>query len=239
MCFELQLYWVNLSSEQSIPIEHYYKILTLKEKNRAERFSFEKDRNDWVKSRAMLRAVLVRNSGFSNDQIEFVSGKNGKPFIKGDPVYFNLSHCQGRALIGISFDSHIGVDAEAIKPIKDLEKITKSFFSDKESKYILKSNNELNAFYEVWTKKEAFLKATGLGIGYPMSNFEVPVGLGESLNVSLKGAEFQGIWSVQEIEFEKEFKSAYCVSGDLSQYKVSKIILDDHSEFLENFIEKN
>ena len=91
--------------------------------------------------------------------------ENGKPYFEGDPIFFSLSHTRGIAVCAIS-DAPIGVDIEEIRPkkIESLKRIAARMFNEKENKYLDAYNYELSAFYEIWVRKEAMVKRSGIGI---------------------------------------------------------------------------
>jgi phosphopantetheine--protein transferase-like protein len=91
--------------------------------------------------------------------------ENGKPYFEGNPLYFSLSHTEGIAVCAIS-DAPVGVDIERIraKKIESIKRIAARLFNEKENKYLDLYNYDLSAFYEIWVRKEAMVKRTGIGI---------------------------------------------------------------------------
>ncbi len=97
-------------------------------------------------------------------------GKHGKPYIENHPeIFFNLSHCRGMAVCAIS-DSEIGVDAELIRPYNG--KAARRVFSENEIKYVSEAPDSGEAFFRLWTLKEALGKAVGTGIFSGLKEYE-------------------------------------------------------------------
>lgn len=99
----------------------------------------------------------------------FEKGEHGKPFFAEYPeIKFNISHCSGLAVCGIS-EGEIGVDAELIRPYNG--KVMRRIFSESEQNYILFSENQNRDFFRFWTLKECFGKAVGTGISSDLKNY--------------------------------------------------------------------
>ena len=159
-------------------------LLSQEEKTRASRFHFSADKNSFVIRRGIRRLLLSRILGQDPASLQFRHGPNGKPELEEisieERLYFNDSHSGGLALYGFSRDCQIGVDIEQLKPITNLEGITASFFSRRESQELISLAPERReeAFIACWTRKEAVLKSTGEGIGTGLANVEVSVDSG-------------------------------------------------------------
>lgn len=155
------------------------------EQERARRYRFEKDRAAFVESRFFLRSVLARYLHINPADVAFTYGEKGKPFLgPGMPdsrIQFNLSHCRGLVICGIVLDHQIGVDVEEIRALEDILAIARQVFSPNELRQILYLEPEarLQAFYRCWTRKEAYIKATGEGISADLRSIDVPVLPGE------------------------------------------------------------
>jgi 4'-phosphopantetheinyl transferase len=141
--------------------------LSPEERERAARFRFEEHRRRWIAAHVALREIL---STYTND-VQFVIGENGKPSLANGAVHFNLSHSGDLAVIAVS-DHEIGVDVEQIRDDFDYESIAPAANRDE--------------FYREWTRKEARLKARGLGLGAsePLPGHPVPRSPGNSHRVT-------------------------------------------------------
>ena len=160
-------------------IEMFCQTLSADEKNRAQRFHFEEHRQFFIASRGILRAILSRYSGIDPHQIQFNYGSRGKPEIAEscgvNKLKFNLSHSGKVALYAITNAREIGIDIEKIHPIADAEQIAKRFFSAKEFEWLsqLSPSEKPAAFFDLWTCKEAYLKAIGEGLAFGLDQFEI------------------------------------------------------------------
>lgn len=140
------------------------------EKNRADRYCFDRDARAFVAGRGQLRSLLGLYLNLAPTQIKFIYSKTGKPQL--DPslnphqLVFNVSHSRDRILYAISRDRLLGIDLEAIRPIPKLQQLADRFFTPPEANSLqaLPSHHQQLAFFRGWTRKEAFLKATGVGI---------------------------------------------------------------------------
>jgi 4'-phosphopantetheinyl transferase len=154
--------------------------LTCDERNRSSRFRFERDRQRFIVARGVLRDVLGRYLRTNPGEIIFVYNEFGKPDLSpefGTRIKFNLSHSAGVAVIAVAADADVGVDLECIRAECDYAEIARRFFSAVEIDYLhaLPSHLYTEAFFNCWTKKEAYLKARGEGLAVPLNSFSVPL----------------------------------------------------------------
>ena len=143
-------------------------ILSHKERLKAESFVFERDRQNYVISHGALRMLLSRYSGIAPEALEFEAGANGKPALaqRFTDLRFNLSHTDGLALIAITRGREVGVDVERVDPEMAFEDIAEHYFEPREvwDLRVAPPAEKAGKFFEVWTCKEARLKATGEGL---------------------------------------------------------------------------
>jgi 4'-phosphopantetheinyl transferase len=122
----------------------------------------------------MLRMIISKRLKINPLDISFETGTNGKPRIKNDSLFFNISHTSNSYAFALSEYFSIGVDLEELNEHLNYEPIIKRFFSRKECEFILESKrNSRNRFFLLWTRKEALLKAIGTGIVSHLSHIEV------------------------------------------------------------------
>jgi 4'-phosphopantetheinyl transferase len=137
------------------------------EQLRADRFRDDCDRQSFVVARSGMRRILGRYLDCDPGTIEFRYGAHGKPGLADRAIEFNLSHSGDWALLAVARDRPVGVDIERIKPVSELEKLTVRFLLAAEHERIVglaEADRQL-AFFRTWTCKEAYLKATGEGLG--------------------------------------------------------------------------
>lgn len=142
---------------------------------KAERFHSDLDRARYIVGRATLRHVLAERLGCSPAAIRFSYGGNGKPMLEGNwgHVQFNLAHSGGDAVIALAGRAAIGVDIELVRPIADVELLARLVFSDAERRELELAADPVSAFLNGWTRKEAYVKALGLGLTAPLTEITV------------------------------------------------------------------
>jgi 4'-phosphopantetheinyl transferase len=152
--------------------------LSAAEKSRADRFLRPEDRALFIMARGTLRFLIGIATGVAAEAITFAEGPFGKPYLSGiRGPHFNVSHSGSFALIGLSESRSIGVDIELIRRTGDELNVAKRFFSATEYRLLLslEVDARLLVFYEIWTCKEAILKAYGTGISEHLKHFSVDV----------------------------------------------------------------
>ena len=164
-------------------------LLSDAERQRASRFLFERDRDRFIVARACLRQLLAARLCTAPDSVELVYGAHGKPALA--PWYadtdlrFNVSHCDDLTLYAFSCGREIGIDVEAVRPIRDADDIAARFFSQRENRAYraLEPSDRPLGFFQCWTRKEAFIKALGDGLSYPLNRFDVSLAPGEPAQI--------------------------------------------------------
>lgn len=138
---------------------------------RASGYRFEEDRRRFVAGRGLLRQLLGRYLDIHPETLRFSQNPHGKPFPDpkraGFPLAFNLSHSEHLAVYAISRSRRVGVDLEKIRSIPEAEAIAETYFHPDETAFLQtrSKDNREKRFFEIWTRKEAFLKALGKGLG--------------------------------------------------------------------------
>jgi len=152
------------------------QLLSSDEQARASRFYFDKHRRRFATGRASLRIILSRYLNTSPDQIVFTYNPQGKPEVYStQKLQFNLSHSGDLAILAVGKHFPLGVDIEhySARPYLGMAKM---LFSEKELIDFNKAPLALKPalFFHIWSQKEAFIKACGLGLSYPTKEFTVP-----------------------------------------------------------------
>ena len=142
--------------------------------------------------RGALRRLLGAYLGADPAGLRFGYGPRGKPGLPDWPgLGFNLSNSEDLALVGFLRDREIGVDVEFQKEMDDLESIATRFFSASEVAALagVPRERKKEAFFNCWTRKEAYLKAVGEGLAAPLNSFDVTLTPGEPPRMlTLEGA---------------------------------------------------
>lgn len=155
------------------------EMLSKDEIERASRFKFEKDKNEYISSRALLRTILSLYLKIEARQIQFNYGKYGKPTVDScmNPrgFNFNMSHSHGFAMYAFRRHRKVGVDIERIKDISEMAELVGRFFTKRENAVFQQlSESEKKKFvFQLWTRKEAYVKCKGAGLNIPLDTIDV------------------------------------------------------------------
>ena len=196
-------------------------VLSQEERERAKRFRFPKDRNHFIVARAVLRTILALYLNREPGELRFGYSPYGKPYLMREQnkygLHFNLSHSHGLALLAVASQRKIGVDVERIRSDVADEPIAEQFFSPQEVARLrsLPVALQAEAFFNCWTRKEAYLKARGVGLSLPLYQFDVSLAPGEpaALLETRIDAEEASRWSLRELLPGPGFAAALAVEG--------------------------
>jgi 4'-phosphopantetheinyl transferase len=194
--------WRVSAVQEPAAIYDLEQLLSDEERARAWRFHFARDRNLFTVTRAALRQILGACLGIAPSMVLFAAGPFGKPCLPDGGVRFNVSHSGSLALIAVARDREVGVDVEAVRHIEDAASIATRFFSADESRKIgalLNSSSLPRAFFECWTRKEAFIKALGEGLSHPLDTFDVTFFPDKPVALRVHGDERCG-WTLINID---------------------------------------
>ncbi|MDF3054718.1 MAG: phosphopantetheine-protein transferase [Gammaproteobacteria bacterium] len=157
-----------------------YPILSDIEKDRAQRFKFGEHRLKFIAARSTLRKILSYYLPIQPASIGFIENQYGKPMLDSTQnkkgIFFNVSHSHDMAVYAISLEENIGVDIEFKEKSLNFDQIALRFFSAQESQYIqslINMSEKASAFFKIWTGKEAFIKAIGQGLSFPLKEFQI------------------------------------------------------------------
>jgi 4'-phosphopantetheinyl transferase len=210
------------------PISRFHKLrqtLSMDERIRAQRFYFRRDRKRFIVGRGILRTVLGRYLNVEPARMQFWYGKNGKPMLADTiskmTIFFNMSNSESLALYAFSRDGEIGVDIEKICDHPERDQIADQFFSVRESSAFraLPENKKKEAFFNCWTRKEAFIKAIGTGLSCSLDNFDVSLIPGESAKLLRIVGDKKGAsrWSIQELVPASGYAAALAIEGRIKK----------------------
>lgn len=160
---ELAVFRYHLANQAPL-VSYLQNGLSPDEIARANRFRQEGDRLRFMYARGILRVLIGKYIGQHPASIEFIPGINKKPEVKGNvSIHFNVSHSGDWVLLAIG-QVPVGVDVEKVNPDMALQEVLIHSFSQKEQHYVVQSSDARLAFYHLWTRKEALVKATAKGI---------------------------------------------------------------------------
>jgi 4'-phosphopantetheinyl transferase len=166
-----------LASPPHDAVARWLAVLDDDERARADRFRFTADREIYIAAHALTRALLAAVGGLPAPAWRFAAAASGKPEIDpslGRPrLRFNLSHTRGLVACAAGLDDDLGIDGEATDRIKDELELAEHFFAADEVSLLrgTAKGERRNTFFRIWTLKEAYIKATGLGLACPLDSF--------------------------------------------------------------------
>lgn len=196
---DVHVWQVNLDARALLNID----LLSADEQSRANRFKFEQHRQRFIAGRGFLRSLLARYLNTDATSLQFGYGAHGKPFLKDASIQFNLAHSEHLALVVVSLDRAVGIDLEHIRAIEQFEALVTRFFRPSEARTI---QAQPALFFQYWTCKEAFLKATGTGLS-KLKELEIDRTQLKTIPVEARSQD----WHLQEIPINPQFAGAIVV----------------------------
>ncbi|WP_064010964.1 4'-phosphopantetheinyl transferase family protein [Methylomonas methanica] len=171
---------------------------------KAQAFKFPTLRDRYIAARGLLRETLAGYLAVDPAALTFVSGPYGKPALLDEALHFNISHTADSLLIAVANFADIGIDMEAVKLRRNFESLAERCFSDREYQGWCELPAELQAgaFYRLWTKKEAFVKAVGRGIALGLEQCEFALGSGGQLVAIPDEYGPASAWLVHELDVD-------------------------------------
>ena len=201
---EIALFDLDLTPEE---LAAHQAWLDADERHRAAAYKADRDRNRFVARRGQLRAWLAQQVGADPGRLRLAADTNGKPFLPDHPdVHFNLSQSRDRALAAISLGAPLGCDIEWRNPDLASREVAARFFAPGECAELdgLPERQWIEGFFNCWTRKEAYVKALGLGLSYPLHAFRVSVAPGEAARL----IDAQPGWSLTSFEPAPGYQAA-------------------------------
>jgi 4'-phosphopantetheinyl transferase len=190
-----------------------------------------RDRNRFIVCRAILRGILAQYMDIEPAQIEFCYGRHGKPVLaaafQNRELRFNVSHSHEIALFAFTRQREIGVDIERIRPLSDVKQIVERYFSYRERKMFrsLPTAQRFPTFFTWWTCKEAYLKALGEGLAYPLDQVDVSMVTEKSASpVCIVGDQPAIGWSVRSFSTVPGYAAAFAVEGDTGGFAYQSVL---------------
>lgn len=213
--------WRVLLDQFAQNIPKLWDVLPEDERGRADQFVYATDRNHFIAAHGMLRVILSRYTAIEPWNLRFNYNVYGKPFLdsaRGEiPICFNLAHSHGVAIYAITQRRQVGIDIERIRRNIDIEAIAKTYFSIHEYQLLrgLPTEVQYEAFFMCWTRKEAYIKARGEGLSYPLDEFSV------SLEPNIPAALLQNyrdpsevlLWTLYHLVPDFNYIGAVAVQG--------------------------
>jgi 4'-phosphopantetheinyl transferase len=169
----MKIYFVNIC--EIIDVSIFNRLLSLvssEEQQQIGKLKHYIDMKLSLYSEVLVRYLACNTINIENEDIIFEKNEYGKPYLKNcNNVYFNISHTKSAFAVSISYNP-IGVDIERIQTANN--KIAQRFFTEDELAFVKETNSNQNKrFYEIWTKKEAYIKYIGKELSIPLNTFSI------------------------------------------------------------------
>jgi 4'-phosphopantetheinyl transferase len=185
---------------------------------RAKQYKHDVDRTRFTARRGILRQLLSRYSGVPATEIRYRTNPHGKLSVFSGSPSFNLSTCQDWVAYAFAEGVDIGVDIECVRPLPELSRIVERFFSpdERDGLSALAASEQIESFYHIWIQKEAFIKAHGEGLAWPLEDFSVSVSPnqpGKLLSIRNNSMDVSH-WKMACIVPENGWLAAVCAQSD-------------------------
>jgi 4'-phosphopantetheinyl transferase len=208
-------------------LESFGNVLNTDERDRRDRFRFKELRQSWSTSRTVLRHIISRYSRIPPAEIQFEHNRYGKPELHQDQnnfdLRFNISHSSDVMVCAISPGMRVGIDIERVREVSDFDLIAGRVFSASGLRhlYALPHEQRLRAFFTCWTRKEAYVKALGLGLSLAPDSFDVTFSPEEPACITRVSDSSVNLsdWLLADLPGDMPFAAAFALEGRISRVK--------------------
>lgn len=202
----VSLWWASLDVSGSA-LRKLTACLSSEERQRADSFRRPLDRRRFLAARGWLRHLLARQLGCAPGDVPKVTANGGKPRLACSDLFFSASRTANVALYATSWGMDVGIDIEAIRTIANVDGIVARFMSPADQRELtsLPPAQRLPAFFQCWTRKEAYVKGIGTGLAFPAADLDVWVG-------GCRHATVSG-WSIHQLDVAPGFAAAVAATG--------------------------
>ncbi|MBK8783720.1 MAG: 4'-phosphopantetheinyl transferase superfamily protein [Anaerolineales bacterium] len=209
--------WRIFLNLQADSIKLAESTLSADEAQRAARFHFPKDRDHFVAAHGILRQIIGRYLHCKPGELTFSVNQYGKPSLVDSKLEFNLSHSGDFALLAITQNRKIGVDVERVRQGISSHVIAQQYFSKAEVAELqsLPMEQREAAFFTCWTRKEAYIKAQGIGLSLPLESFDVSLSPNEPamLRAVRPDSQEAARWTLRPLDVAPNYAGALAVEG--------------------------
>jgi 4'-phosphopantetheinyl transferase len=182
---DLQVYYASGECAHPVRAEQCKMMLSSEERERAARFHFQEDRESYLVAHSLTRGVLAELTRTKPAELTFELGSHGRPELvqpeQPGRLRFNLSHTRGMVACAVTLEHDIGVDVERIERRVEIDSLARNVFSEAEREALdrLEPTAKRRRFFELWTLKEAYIKAVGKGLSLPLRAITLELGSGQ------------------------------------------------------------
>lgn len=207
-----------------------WELLSEEERGRARRFVQEHHRRRFVAAHAALRRILAGYTARHARELSFTAGPNGKPALADGAarssvprLEFNLSHSADLALVAVAWERPVGVDLEQWERDMDHLELAERFFSPREREALralaASADDLVRGFFAAWSRKEAYLKASGHGVTHGLHHFDVTLAPHEPARLVADRRDEQALerWRMVTLPPAPEFSGALVVAAPFDE----------------------
>jgi 4'-phosphopantetheinyl transferase len=211
--------WRASLDNPPVNLVELHSILSKDERQRSHTYHFERDARRFVTRRGLLRILLSQYCQQAPQDLQFHYNEYGKPFLtlEASLVSFSVSHSEGIGFYAVASGRGVGVDVECLRPLDHMEEIVLHYFSPPEQIEFCQAPPALKpeTFFSFWTRKEAYIKAKGQGLSYPLQEFAVTdLGQGSSSWIPVADRSDPGTeWGMRDLAAPAGFKAALAAEG--------------------------
>ena len=219
---EVHVWRVSMPTQRD-RLDRFRDILSEEERRKADQFKFDKDRDSYTTTRAVLRELLAKYTESAPESLSFVTNEHGKPALPNgrnlQNIQFNVSHSGTFALLAFGQQHPIGVDVERIRP--DVTEISRLLLSSRENQSYkrLSEAQRLASLFHVWTSKEAIIKALGKGFSIPLKDVEVEIHPENPRSLVRLSAQIGNAedWKLYGLTVDEQYSAAIAVGSEIRQ----------------------
>ena len=225
-------------------LTRYEALLSADERIRRERFRFARDQRRYLVTRALARTVLSRYAAVRPEEWTFSTGPHGRPAICAPPIHpaleFNISHSADLVMLGVTSERTLGIDTESIGSREaDIDGLDR-YFAPEESAALLSlpPGERRRRFFELWTLKESYIKARGMGLAIALDafRFELSGERGLTLHMRRELADSPQRWRLWQLALRGDYLAAICAArggGEPPRIIVREIVPLDREQLVE------
>jgi len=193
-----------------------FALLDAEEQARAQRFRFPEHRRRFIVAHAAVRCILARHLDIGPAAIGFSRNAHGKPFLTGaDVPVFSMSHSHEMALCAVAVDGELGVDIEHCRSLQH-DDLARRFFAADEVAALaaLPADRRADGFFACWSRKEAYIKAKGLGLSLPLDAFAVSIDANTALRYSRHAPDDTARCRLWDVPVASGYRAALAYCGN-------------------------
>ena len=200
-------------------VQHYERVLSSDERTKAGRFRFARDEQHFILARGILRTLTGHYLALSPEQVSFHYNQYGRPEIvsPSTTLHFNISHSHELALLAFTHHRELGVDVEFMDERVNYDEVAHATFSPHEAATVssLSGDAKRQAFFNCWTRKEAYIKARGIGISLDLTRFDVSLIPGEPTALVQNREDSREVsrWRFAALDPAPDYAAALAVEG--------------------------